>query len=127
MAHPIRVTEEDRAVARYDLINRSNEYLRDVEDAAKEGYRPHHCFHGTNLWTDYDNICGPCEDSQYDPRHHPIGSPEFNAVVEDWAEQNARKNRYNLIVEMIENDAKYIETRSDLLSLKVLIDVALDV
>lgn len=29
---------------------------------AKQGYRNHYCVHGTNLWTDYDNICGPCED-----------------------------------------------------------------
>lgn len=28
----------------------------------KQGYRPSACVHGTNNWTDYDNICGPCED-----------------------------------------------------------------
>lgn len=28
----------------------------------KQGYRPSACVHGTNQWTDYDNICGPCED-----------------------------------------------------------------
>lgn len=26
------------------------------------GHRPHYCIHGTNQWTDYDNICGGCED-----------------------------------------------------------------
>jgi hypothetical protein len=26
------------------------------------GYRFPHCIHGTSLWTDYDNICGGCED-----------------------------------------------------------------
>lgn len=26
------------------------------------GYRFPHCPHGMSLWTDYDNICGPCED-----------------------------------------------------------------
>jgi hypothetical protein len=31
-------------------------------EAYKEGYRPHYCIHGTNLWTDYDPMCGPCED-----------------------------------------------------------------
>lgn len=25
--------------------------------------RPHYCVHGTNQWTDYDNICHYCEDS----------------------------------------------------------------
>jgi hypothetical protein len=26
------------------------------------GYRYPHCPHGMSLWTDYDNICGYCED-----------------------------------------------------------------
>jgi hypothetical protein len=25
------------------------------------GYRYPECIHGSSLWTDYDNICGPCE------------------------------------------------------------------
>ena len=29
---------------------------------AKQGYRNHYCVHGMNQWTDYDNICGMCED-----------------------------------------------------------------
>ena len=37
-------------------------YERDCEASWKLGYRPRHCFHGVNLWTDYDPICGPCED-----------------------------------------------------------------
>lgn len=37
-------------------------YLRDCESDRQRGYRPHHCEHGTNLWVDYDNICGGCED-----------------------------------------------------------------
>ncbi|QFG12171.1 Hypothetical Protein OBI_RACECAR_43 [Arthrobacter phage Racecar] len=28
----------------------------------KDGHTPHYCFHGTSRWTDYDNICGQCED-----------------------------------------------------------------
>lgn len=38
------------------------DYLEACESWRREGYRPHYCEHGTNLWTDYDNICGPCED-----------------------------------------------------------------
>jgi len=37
-------------------------YLDDCESDYRNGYRPHYCEHGTNMWTDYDNICGPCED-----------------------------------------------------------------
>lgn len=32
-------------------------------NAGGQGYRFPHCIHGSSLWTDYDNICGPCEDS----------------------------------------------------------------
>lgn len=38
------------------------EWDEDAREAAKEGFRPHHCIHGTNLWVDWDPICGPCED-----------------------------------------------------------------
>jgi hypothetical protein len=38
------------------------QYLMDCESWSEQGYRPHYCEHGTNQWTDYDNICGGCED-----------------------------------------------------------------
>lgn len=37
-------------------------YLADCERDRRNGHRAHYCEHGTNQWTDYDNICGPCED-----------------------------------------------------------------
>lgn len=41
------------------------EYLEACEEDHKRGYRAHYCEHGTNNWTDYDNICGPCEDGLF--------------------------------------------------------------
>lgn len=38
------------------------DYLDSCESYRRDGYRPATCEHGTNMWTDYDNICGPCED-----------------------------------------------------------------
>lgn len=38
------------------------EYERDCESDRERGYRAHYCEHGTNQWTDYDNICGGCEE-----------------------------------------------------------------
>lgn len=46
--------------------------LRNLKQARREydeecrrwwarGYRPHYCFHGMNLWVDWDPICGYCE------------------------------------------------------------------
>lgn len=36
-----------------------------ADECQRQGYRPQYCIHGTNTWTDYDNICGGCEDSIY--------------------------------------------------------------
>lgn len=126
MSRHITVTEGNLQEARERLTKVSNAYLREVEEAHEEGYRPPHCFHGTNLWTDYDNICGPCEDGLYDPRWHSTDSEEFNSTVEDWAEQIARQNRYDFVLTMIKEDSQEINSRSDLLHLKTLIQVALD-
>ena len=38
------------------------EYLAECEEDRRNGYRPHYCRHGADLWVDYDVICGPCED-----------------------------------------------------------------
>lgn len=38
------------------------EYRAEREEDYRNGYRPHYCEHGVNMWTDYDAICGYCED-----------------------------------------------------------------
>lgn len=37
------------------------DYNEMVEDCREQGFRPQYCIHGTNQWTDYDNICNGCE------------------------------------------------------------------
>jgi hypothetical protein len=44
--------------------NRFAEYEEECAEYAKQGHRPHYCIHGTNQWTDYDNICGGCENGE---------------------------------------------------------------
>jgi hypothetical protein len=48
------------------ILNRSRKawesYLEDCEQDRRNGHRPHYCFHGMSQWTDYDNICGSCEE-----------------------------------------------------------------
>ena len=43
------------------------EYLAERERSYREGFRPQYCFHGANLWSDYDVICGWCELGEQDP------------------------------------------------------------
>lgn len=47
------------------------DYLRDCEEYREKGWRHHYCFHGTNMWTDYDPICGMCEESHPNERTTP--------------------------------------------------------
>jgi len=48
------------------ILNRHREafaqYEIACEQAAKEGFRPHYCIHGVNMWTDYDCACYACEE-----------------------------------------------------------------
>lgn len=46
---------------------RRKEYAEECEEYAKQGFRPQYCIHGVNLWTDYDPICGWCEDGDGTP------------------------------------------------------------
>lgn len=49
----VRVLEADR-----------DHYRQEVIGWRSHGHRPHYCEHGTDKWTDYDNICGPCENGE---------------------------------------------------------------
>lgn len=47
------------------LKKRNAEYDSECEQSYREdGLAPHYCIHGTNLWADYDPMCGPCEDAE---------------------------------------------------------------
>ena len=47
------------------LERKQADYEEDCERDRKEGHRPHYCEHGMNLWTDYDPICGYCEEGMH--------------------------------------------------------------
>jgi hypothetical protein len=46
-------------------------YLADCEADRRRGHRVHFCEHGVNLQTDYDPICGSCEEG------YSIGDPFY--------------------------------------------------
>lgn len=77
-------------------------YSEECDQAAKEGYRPHHCFHGMNLWTDYDPMCGPCEDGYgyFDPNmYRELALGEANRA---FAAQN---ERIDMLVKLLQMGA----------------------
>lgn len=75
-----------------NLFEQQREYEEAQRDAAKEGFRPHYCIHGTNLWTDYDNICGGCEDGEFTQYSTPTEVRAYaRAVAEGEEAREARQ------------------------------------
>lgn len=78
------------------LFEQQRQYEVDQREAAEDGFRPHYCIHGTNLWTDYDNICGGCEDGTFTQYSTPA---EVRAYAHDLAKgEEARKARQTVEV-----------------------------
>ena len=46
------------------IKNRQVEYLEECQEYAKSGHRHNYCFHGVNMWVDYDCACGACESGE---------------------------------------------------------------
>lgn len=69
-------TEGILPVVRKHMEERRAAYDAEVAEWYQEnpGYQFPECIHGTSLVTDYDNICGGCEDPRTD-----------DEIAEDWA------------------------------------------
>jgi hypothetical protein len=55
-------------IFRQQAVNIIAKHDEDCSTWGAQGVRPQYCLHGTNQWTDYDNICGACEDSLFGER-----------------------------------------------------------
>lgn len=73
-------------------------YEADCAEYAKDGYRPAHCFHGVSLWTDYDPMCGPCEDGYgyFDPNAY-----RRIALDEAIRANDAQQERIDMLVKLM--------------------------
>ncbi len=93
------------------------ERLAPQYNASGQRLAPHHCEHGTNLWTDYDNICGPCEDgwsmgNGIDRRRYALSIA---------SERTARANK--LLAACFDGDlSPYVDTTAALTEVKRLLD-----
>ena len=52
--------------ARLDVARENAEYAQACREWRDQGYYPHYCRHGVNLWTDADSVCGACESGRSD-------------------------------------------------------------
>jgi hypothetical protein len=65
-------------------------YDAECAEYAAQGYRPYSCFHGTSLWSDYDVMCGACEDGYgwFDPMlYRQMALSEAKRAYEEFDER----------------------------------------
>lgn len=77
--------------ARKRIADRDEAYELEARAAWKEGLRPHYCKHGTNLWVDYDPICGGCE-SEYTPLEEAVG------IASSWHHREQTEHEWQVVL-----------------------------
>lgn len=90
------------------------DFEEECAEYARQGFRPHFCVHGTDQWTDYDNICGPCEDGQ--------GSWDYvSAAGRAIARAKAARERFTDGLVALEGLRKYVGPDFDLFPIAMVI------
>lgn len=87
------------------------EYDEMVRECAEQGFRPKYCIHGTYMWTDWDPICGYCENGE------PLWSDSRDwARAKDEAERilEAVAQRRMVVLEVVRLDPRNSELREKL-------------
>lgn len=69
-----------------------DEHKRECYNA---GHRPHYCAHGVNQWTDYDAMCGECEDGR---SYFDYEREALDAIAYAKAQQAKMEVRLNAVV-----------------------------
>lgn len=75
------ITRKEFETEVQDLLDRQAEYLEEVKEYGEKGWRHHYCFHGANMWVDYDCACGACEDGA--PNEH-TPKDEVRKYLNEW-------------------------------------------
>lgn len=66
---------------------------RPVSEGGRGHRYPYACVHGASAWTDYDNICGPCEDGwgSFDANREAVEA--YHIAVSQISEAHRRFNK----------------------------------
>jgi hypothetical protein len=102
----VSIWQRERIIRRayaYLLAFREHErrYQRECDEYRRQGYRPHYCIHGTDLWVDFDNICQGCEDGA-DPRKTSLDLA--------WRDHDDMQRRSLAVLELARLAAPFPET-----------------
>lgn len=78
------------------------EYSEECEQAYREGFRPHYCFHGVNMWVDYDCACGMCEEYGNSWDYEVYACMAIDEAKRSWAEH---EKRLQMLIELMKMNA----------------------
>ena len=93
-----------------DILERQKDYLEECHEYAESGHRHRYCFHGVNMWVDYDCACGLCEDGEINEYSSREEIEEYaNAIImgEQAAEQKKELRKRQMIHLLIDSEKNY--------------------
>lgn len=103
-ASSIEMSFDDRVQELIEnIIERQNDYLAECREYAESGHRHHYCFHGVNMWVDYDCACGLCEGgeiNEYSDREE-IEEYAKDVVRGEMRVEKVKQDRKNKFIELI--------------------------
>lgn len=93
-----------------DILERQKDYLEECAEYRERGHRNQFCFHGMNMWVDYDCACGLCEDGAINEYSSREEIEEYaNAIVmgEQAAEKKKELRKRKMIQTLMDSEKNY--------------------
>lgn len=80
-----------------EVRNMYAEHDEHKRECYRQGFRPHYCAHGVNQWTDYDAMCGECEDGR---SYFDYETEALDAIAYAKAQHTKMEVRADLVVKL---------------------------
>lgn len=111
------ITEKSFAMSDFDhrvntlalsILDQQQDYLDECKEYSKSGHRHNYCFHGVNMWVDYDCACGACEDGQINEysSYEEVWEYAKEVVESEIFLEKAKQDRKNKMIELIMQSEK---------------------
>ena len=92
------------------IVQQQKDYLDEVAEYRESGYRHNYCFHGVNMWVDYDCACGACENgeiNEYSSREEIEEYAYAIVMAEQAAEQKKELRKRQMIHLLMDSEKNY--------------------
>ena len=92
------------------IVRQQEDYIEECHEYAKSGHRHNYCFHGVNMWVDYDCACGLCEDgaiNEYSSREEIEEYANAIIMAEQAKEQKKELHKRKMIQILMNSEKNY--------------------